>query len=175
METSQKKFVHDLVAEILALEKNKVINANQNAPKPTKNYCTLRYYSHSQETPGEERISSPGVINVLTSNTVMLEIQMYANAGVDACKALNNLVNRLDAPTVTDQCRQNNIAFFDSSEVQDLTALLDGTIWETRAAVDLTIRYSTEFADDVGYIETVQIIGKTGLLPDETITIEGNE
>jgi hypothetical protein len=176
METSQKLFMHDLIAEILSLEKNKVITANQTAPKPTKTYCTLRYYSHGPEIMGEQRsTSTAGIVNVFTSNTCMLEIQMYANTGTDACSELNKVVNAFDRESVQQRCKANYIAIADSNTVQDITALLDNATWEIRASVEIEIRYNTELTDDVGYVDTVTMQSTVNNLPTQTITVTGGE
>lgn len=176
METNQKKFIHDLIAEILVLDKNKVITANQNAPKPVKTYCTLRYYSHSPEIMGEQRnTSTAGEVNLFTSNTCMLEVQMYANSGTDACFELNKLVNNFDKETVQQRCKANYIAIVQANPVQDISALLDGTTWETRSSVEIEIRYNTEINDTVGYINTTNIQATVDDLPTETITVTGGD
>lgn len=174
MEINQKKFIHDLIAEILGLDKNKVITANQNAPKPTKTYCTLRYYSHNPETMGEQRnTSTAGEVNLFTSNTCMLEVQMYANSGTDACFELNKLVNNFDKDSVQTRCKANYIAIVQANPVQDISALLDGTTWETRSSVEIEIRYNTEISDTVDYVTTVTISTTVGTTPTQTITIGG--
>ena len=158
MLTSQKKVFHDLVADILGLAKTSVIYAQQNAPKPNKTYCTLRYYSYNQEVPSEQRHNT-GVQTTHSYNTCICEVQMFATTGIDACAELNKLVNALDRRPIIDICKQANICVYDNERINNITALLDGQVWETRATVDLMIRFNSNVNDDVGYIDTVKIKG----------------
>lgn len=161
MKNQQKKFIHDLVAELLELPKNQVIWSNQNGIKPKKNFAKLRIYSHVPEAMAEQRKTGiPGEINIFTSWRCKLEVQYYCMTGNDAQGALINLVQDLERPSIVDQCFANRVAFFDTNPVQDLTALLDGTLWEARAAVDLSIRYNVVRRDAPGHIETIHIGGQ---------------
>lgn len=156
MNPEQKKFVHDLIAELLGLEKNRVIWEHPNAPRPEKNFATLRIQSRQPEAMGEERwLEEPGAIDVFTPNSCLLEIQLYVKDGIDAMSRLESMVHDLDLPTITDRCFANSIAFFDAGPVQDLTALLDGTHWETRALTELSVRYNLVRRDRPGYIDTI--------------------
>ena len=176
MLTSQKKVFHDLVADILGLEKTSVIYAQQNAPKPNKTYCTLRYYSYNQEVPSEQRHNT-GVQTTHSYNTCVCEVQMFATTGIDACAELNKLVNAFDRQPIIDICKQTNICVYDNERINNITALLDGQIWETRATVDLMIRFNGAVSDNVGYVDTVTMTGTTtGSIttpPTININIEG--
>ena len=176
MLTSQKKVFHDLVADILGLAKTSVIYAQQNAPKPNKTYCTLRYYSYNQEVPSEQRHNT-GVQTTHSYNTCVCEVQMIATTGTDACAELNKLVNAFDRQPIIDICKQANICVYDNERINNITALLDGQIWETRATVDLMIRFNGAVSDNVSYVDTVTMTGTTtGSIttpPTININIEG--
>lgn len=172
MNSTQKIAFHDIVASILGLSKPSVITANQNAPRPIKTYCTLRYYSHSQEVPSEQRkTATAGQEVVISPTNVRCEVQMFATTGTDACYELNKLVNAFDRQTIIDMCKSNNFCIIDAEPVQDISALLDGTTWETRASVDINIRFNSEYVDNVGYVETVEITGNTSNSAVTTPTI----
>ena len=176
MLTSQKKVFHDLVADILGLAKTSVIYAQQNAPKPNKTYCTLRYYSYNQEVPSEQRHNT-GVQTTHSYNTCVCEVQMFATTGIDACAELNKLVNAFDRQPIIDICKQANICVYDNERINNITALLDGQVWETRATVDLMIRFNGAVSDNVSYVDTVTMTGTTtGSIttpPTININIEG--
>lgn len=163
MKSEQKKFIHDLVAELLRLEKNKVIWKHPNAPRPEKDFAVLRIHNRKPEAMGEERhTEKPGELDVFTPNSCFLEVQLYAKDGIDAESQLENMARDLELPTVVDRCSANGIAFFDSGPVQDLTALLDGTTWETRAFLELSVRYNIVRHDRPGYIETIHFQSDSG-------------
>ena len=85
---------------------------------------------------------------------------MFATTGIDACAELNKLVNAFDRQPIIDICKQANICVYDNERINNITALLDGQTWETRATVDLMIRFNSNVNDDVGYIDTVNLKGK---------------
>ena len=174
MLTSQKKVFHDLITDILGLAKTSVIYAQQNAPKPNKTYCTLRYYSYNQEVPSEQRHNT-GVQTTYSYNTCICEVQMFATTGIDACAELNKLVNAFDRQPIIDICKQANICVYDNERINNITALLDGQIWETRATVDLMIRFNGAVSDNVSYVDTVTMTGTTtgSNSTPPTIKIEG--
>ena len=178
MKTDQKIAFRQLVASALGLDLSKVFNAQQNMPKQQKTYCTLRYYSYGQETPYEHILTTtPGEQLTISRQTLVCEIQMFATAGTDACAALQNLVNAFDRQPIIDKLKANDIAIVSAESVQDISALLDNTVWETRASVDITIRFTNTVSDDVGYIDTVKIDGKTSgtvkTTPDMNINVGG--
>ena len=176
MNSTQKQAFHDIVASVLGLSKSSVITANQNAPRPTKTYCTLRYYSHSQEVPSEQRkTATAGEELVISPTNLRCEVQMFATTGTDACYELNKLVNAFDRQTIIDICNTNNFCIIDAEPVQDISALLDNTTWETRASVDINIRFNTEYTDNVGYVATVEIAGNTYNSATTTPTISITE
>ncbi|WP_196595243.1 LIC_12616 family protein [Pectinatus frisingensis] len=162
METNQKIAFRQLVASVLGLDISKVFNAQQNMPKQSKTYCTLRYYSYAQETPYEHVLTTtPGEQLTISRNTLICEIQMFAASGTDACAQLQKLINAFDRQTINDQMDAAGIAIVSAEQVQDISALLDDTVWETRASVDITIRFTNTVSDDVGYVDKVEITGKT--------------
>lgn len=162
METAQKKIFHNIVADILGLEKSNVINSYLNKPRPQKTYCTLRYYGYELEVPNEIRkTKSPGVLQVVSPGLLTCEIQYFAGKEVDACNELAKLINAFDKPSIVAQLDTAKIVIVDSTAVQDISALLENTNFETRASVDITIRFTKYLNDDVGYITKVDIDGST--------------
>lgn len=161
MEQEQKQIFHDVVAEVLNLPKNYVINAYQNKPRPQKNYCTLRYYSHRQEVPSEIRTKEdPGILKVISLGLLTCEVQYFANDNTDACNELIKLVNAFDKPSIIAKLDEAKIVIVDCQTVQDISALESHTDINSRASLDIDIRLTSYADDDVGYISQVNINGK---------------
>ena len=170
MQAAQKKFLHDLAAELLGIAGNKVVWVNQNMPRIQKPYATLHLYSQQAEVQEDLRkTGKPGIVNVLVPTTAKLEVQLFGMNGENTAGELETLIRKLELPSVVDQCFAARVAFYDAGPVQDITALLDGQTFEPRASVDLSIRYNSMITDDVGYIEEVDIkeVDISGIVGDD--------
>ena len=75
---------------------------------------------------------------------------------------LNNLLNCLDKHTVMSQLDNAGIVIVQHEAVQDISELVDKTAFQTRASVDIIIRFTPTYLDDVGYIANVKVSGNTG-------------
>ena len=178
MTTEQKILFRQIVAELLGLDVSKVSLAQTNMPKQTKNFAKLRYYGHNQEVPSEGvGTDIAGEEMVISRNQLTCEVQFYATSGYDACQALQQLVDGFDRRLIIDRMDAGGLVMIEANPVQDISELLDDTTWETRASVDIMIRYTSTVTDDIGYIDTVEITGNTkdslSELPDINIR-EGN-
>ena len=158
-----EKFIHDLVAELLSLPLNRVINSYSNGARPSDTHATIRYYGHKQETPTERRMYKADDVNSKLYNfwTCVLEIQLYSGKGKEkAFEQLRQLVNKLDTNSVLERCTREGVAFFSYAQIQDLTAMLDKSTWESRASIDINIRYKEVIVDTLPIIEQVEITGE---------------
>ncbi|WP_303997710.1 hypothetical protein [Megamonas hypermegale] len=165
MTQEQKKVIHDIVAEILGLPKNRVIYAYQNAPQITDTFALMRFYAYREEVPTEiVPTGEPGVEKLIAHNNLTLEIQVFTKIGtdLDACVILNNLLNCLDKHTVMSRLDNAGIVIVQHEAVQDISELIDETAFQTRANVDITIRFTPTYLDNVGYIANVKLSGDTG-------------
>lgn len=165
MTQEQKKILHDVIAEILGLPKNRVIYAYQNAPQITDTFAVMRFYAYREEVPTEIIPSGePGIENLIAHNNLTLEIQVFTKIGtdLDACVILNNLLNCLDKHTVMSRLDNAGIVIVQHEAVQDISELVDETAFQTRASVDITIRFTSTYLDNVGYIANVKLSGDTG-------------
>ena len=91
MNDEQNLLFHDLVAELLDLQKNKVIYAYQNAPKPKDTFAYIRYASIKDEVQSSfERTNKPGVNNIIGHKLLTCEIQVFADNNRNACTMLYN-------------------------------------------------------------------------------------
>ncbi len=163
MDKTMRKFLHDVVAEILDLEGNRVIWRNQDAPKMPNPIVALFVYSlDGQAMPDYRPSKEEGKALVYVPTDAVLEVQMFDKRGEFPVDKLENLVRTLETPDYVDLCSQNGVAFFDSEPIQDVTALLSNEQqFEPRAAVDLHFRYTEITTAHVGEIRTVNVNGKT--------------
>lgn len=115
----------------------------------------------------------PGVNNIIGHKLLTCEIQVFADNNRNACTMLYKLIDKLNKQSVINRLFKANIAIVDYNSVQDVSALLNNTHFTTRASVDIIIRFTPTYLDDVGYIANVKITGNTGKeLPIEIITEE---
>lgn len=161
MTSTQRKFIHDLMAELLGLGKNKVVWANQNMPKPGKPFATLRLYSSKGQAHEEIRKTDKSdVYRVLTPTDAYLEVQLYDDA-TSPYEQVEAMVQSLWRPTIADRCAAMRIAFFDAGDILQMDAPLDNTRYEHRAVVDLNVRYHRMVKDVIDPITEVVIDGRT--------------
>ena len=125
----------------------------------------MRFYAYREEVPTEFIPSGePGIEKLIAHNSLTLEIQVFTKIGtdLDACVILNNLLNCLDKHTVMSRLDNAGIVIVQHEAVQDISELVDKTAFQTRASVDIIIRFTPTYLDDVGYIASVKVNGDTG-------------
>ena len=180
MNSTAKKFVHDLIAEGLNLPKSKVIWYMPNAPRPQKPYATLETFAEVREAQENIRkTDGTGIYNVVVPVTQTLRVQLYGTQGTDVCEELNHLARVMETPTYADKCFENTVAFYNASSVQDLTEVMEQSV-DVRASIDFFVRTNSIIADDLGVIEQVEVdenieFGETDILHrQDTIKDETN-
>lgn len=154
-----KKQIHDLIAKLLCLPNNKCIWARQNAPTPKESHATLRILSSKKESYPDIKVDSKekGVYHNRIPKAYVIEIQYFGAKSDNAFEILNDMVDKLDASTIIQECRAYGFAFFDAENVIDTTALIDDTKWQSRAAVDLHVRVTSDVVENTGYVDGVNI------------------
>lgn len=180
MNSTAKKFVHDLIAEGLDLPKSRVIWYFPNAPRPAKPYATLEIFAEVGESQ-EDVVKTPatGVYRFIVPVSATLRVQLYGTQGMDVCEALNVLARRLETDTYSDKCFANHVAFYDAEAVQDLTEVFEQSA-EARASVDFFVRTNSEILNDLSVIEQVEVeenikIDESDILTRQyTIAVESN-
>lgn len=179
MKDRQKKFLHDIIAEILELPLNKVIWAYQNAmPRQKTPYVLIRLYGMEQEAQPEIRDTEVDDVKlIVTPQRINLEVQYFAGTTVkiDPSHELQKLVRGLENPEIVDKCFAEKIAVFDNSNVLDITDMFEGQVYEYRAVVELFVRFNSEYEVNTGAIEQVNInqtLSSDG--DDSTSTIDGS-
>lgn len=158
MRMETRRFLHDLVADVFGLPKNKVIWSRQNGEKQAVPLVTLRAYSHQAEAREEIRLTDdPGILDLRTPTAFVLEIRYFGKSGSYPVDIVDNFVRCPEKPTVVDRCFVNGVALLYADPVQDITSLLgNGQQYEPAAAVDLHCRFTASVIDDPGYIDTVE-------------------
>ena len=180
MNSTAKKFVHDLIAEGLNLPKSKVIWYYPNAPRPAKPYATLECFAEVGEAQ-EDIVKTPttGIYNFVVPVSATLRVQLYGNQGDDVCEQLNVLARRLETDTFSDKCFANKVAFYNAESVQDLTEVMEQSV-DVRASIDFFLRTNSEILDDLSVIEQVEVeenikIDESDILTRQyTIAVESN-
>ena len=168
MITNEKKFVHDLIAELLGLSKTQVIWYYPNAPMPPRPFATLQVFAEVGEAQEDiTKTATVGKYNVVVPATQILQVQYYGNIGTDVCQELNVLARKLEMPTYADKCFANKVAFFDAESVVDLTEVVDDASAMPRASIDFHVRTNSEIVDDLSVIEQVEV--------DENIYIDDSD
>lgn len=180
MNSTVRKFVHDLIAEGLDLPKSKVIWYYPNAPRPQKPYATLEVFAEVGESQEDiVKTTTTGIYNFVVPVTATLRVQLYGTQGTDVCEALNVLARRMETDTYSDKCFANHVAFYDAEAVQDLTEVLEQSV-DVRASIDFHIRTNSEILDDLSVIEQVEVeenikIDDSDILTRQyTIAVESN-
>ena len=180
MNSTAKKFVHDLIAEGLNLPKSKVIWYMPNAPRPAKPYATLEIFAEVGESQEDIlKTQTTGIYKFVVPVTATVRVQLYGNHGDDVCEQLNVLARRLETDTFADKCFANNVAFYNATSVQDLTEVMEQSV-DVRASIDFFVRTNREILDDLSVIEQVEVdenikIDETDILHRQyTIAVQTN-
>jgi len=156
--------VNTLQTKLYTLIKNRLgtdvlIFADQNAPRPVLPYWTMRLQSvrklgldhHSQG------VTAGGDETVYGVREATVNVQYIGTGAVLKCMTLRDDLART---TAQDQWLANDISCFNTGEVQNIPELLDSSQLESRASLDLFIRFGATLTDNVGAIETVTANGE---------------
>ena len=167
MNSTVKKFLHDLIAEGLGLPKTRVIWEFPNAPRPQKPYATLQVFAEIREAQENIRkTGTTGIYNVVVPVTQTLRVQYFGLQNEDVTEMLNHLARLMETPTCADKCFANSVAIYNASSVQDLTEIMEQSV-DVRASIDFFVRTTSEILDDLSVIEKVKV--------DENIEIDDTD
>lgn len=161
MRQAARKFLHDVIAELLGIPGKKVIWANQDGVRQAVPLVTLMSYAERGEAMAEQRFTTtPGEIDLRTPTAFVLEVQLFDKKGTFPVDTMSELIRHLERPTIVDRFMSAGVAYLYADPVQDVTALLgNDQQYEPRAAVDLHLRYTSQVIDNPGWIEEVDIDG----------------
>ena len=131
-----------------------LIWANQNGTRPKGTHATLYQMSVDEDTRPEDIITTKGQDDEIHINYVnSLEVPVYDKEYNNAIKRLRNMVNHLNTPPVLTNMATSGFVLIDNSPMIDLTAIVDGSSFESRASVTLRFRtkdvtpYKQEFVE----------------------------
>jgi len=131
-----------------------IIWANQNGTRPKDTHATLYNISIDEDTRPDDIITVKGQDDEIHINYVnSFDVQVYDKEFNNAIQRLRNMVNHLNTPPVLANMATNGFVFIDNSSIVDLTAILDGSSFESRASVNLRFRtkdvtpYKQEFVE----------------------------
>ncbi|MFT9498024.1 phage neck terminator protein [Anaerosolibacter sp.] len=147
-----KNFIRDLVDKILGVT---TIFENENGPRPKLPYATVQVTSTSKNGYDDKEIIA-GDIKHSGERYLSIDIQYY---GIDAMGRLSTLRNQFNTETITNECFTSGISIYDTSEVNDITQLLENQKYEERAQIDLFVSYPESFIESPGYFENVEATG----------------
>lgn len=113
--------------------------------------------------------NASGVETVKGDREFTLSMQRHQAYGVDSVtELLQSVSDKLRLTTVIDKFMAKKIAVYDVGAVTDISALLDKTIIEKRAALDIFMRVKLTQTDNVGLIEQVSVSSEHTADPDDT-------
>jgi hypothetical protein len=151
---SRRDTIYGIIAPLVAPEP--VIWADQNAPRPSGAYWTLRL--NARRSLGTDEYSQ-GVNDdgELTIDGVREETLTVQRIGPSAQDYVCDFRDDMSRVTVLDQWRAADMVVYDLGAVGFIPFRMDNDHIEPRAAVDLFIRYGVRTLDEVGTIQDVQI------------------
>jgi len=156
-----RKYVRDLVAAYYG--DSHVFYAEQKMTKLPAPYITVKFSSLRRQ---RSRInlydSADGSIKSYWSRSITAEINLYtkgSNSAPDgydevydntAISDMEDFVNYLYSDAVTDDMVKHNVAIADCGEVNDLTSLLNESMYRYRAMLRLTVDFTDCTYGDYG-------------------------
>lgn len=148
--------IHNWIVSGSVLTAGKVIKVDQNAPRPTKPYCSYRTILSLNEIGSESRtaVDSGGNSEFISDMEFTLSIQVYGDDSLDTISALRDSIND---PAIYINLTDGGIVFVEQLLFLDTTSLLE-TLWEERAQLDLLMRTASVSSNiQLGAIEKVDI------------------
>ncbi len=142
--------IRALVAKATPLQ---VIFANQNGPRPSLPYITLRVDAAPRAPLLEADLTEDGRQTYAAHRDSTVELQCFGEGSTDA---LDDLSQRLKGPSMAAAAYAANLAVYATDAVQNVPVLRDGGRYEPRAVLDIGVRYTKQHDEDVGLITTVQ-------------------
>jgi len=151
----------DLYALMQPVIGGTVIFADQSAARPALPYTTLKVMSVRRvNTDHYSDTNDAGEQEVKGDREFTLSVQRFQAYGPDSVTDLLQIVSdKLRLTSVIDKFWAKRLVAFDTGAVTDISALLDKTQIEKRAALDIMIRYKSSLLDQVGYFDTVHVTG----------------
>ena len=154
-------FKENLYAAMKPLFPDTLIWADMSSPAPARPYSVLRIQSvKSVNHDHHSDVDNSGIQTVTGDREFTLNIQRFQaySSSSDVTDHLQTVVDKLRLRSHIDRLLSKGLAAFQTHAVQNISGLLDTTQIENRAMVDVMMRYRSTQLDDVGLIETVNML-----------------
>jgi len=138
----------------------KVIAAYEDGNPPKRPYLTIRISeseNHQQVEDGE--ITEDGFQDFVSPGLDVVELESYGPA---AKATLDGIIARLRLPTFQDRLRLLNVVFVGPLLVTSVPVVISNSQTDNRAIAELRFAFMQHLTDEVGLIETVEILGRLG-------------
>lgn len=150
--------VRNEIAKGLNIPVRFLIWANQNGTRPKGTHATMFPLSVEEDTTAEDIITTKGENDEIHINYVnSFDVQVYETEFNKAIPRLRKMINYLNTPPVIQNMAMNGYVFINSDSIIDLSALLDGSSFESRASVTLRFRVTDVTPYEQEYIERAEI------------------
>ena len=133
-----------------------LIFADQNAPRPTLPYWTMRLAS-IRKIGGEYYSQGVNVSYQQTVQGVREATLQLQRVGADSDIKMVDLRDNLAKTTANETWQVQKIAIANMGEIAAIPYLLDDDAFEPRAALDIIIRFGASLLDTTGGIDQVSI------------------
>lgn len=144
-----------ILKPVLGVDKFVPAKRPKGAPEPELPYCTYEFLTSGHLGRSQKgSLDSNGNQQVYEHSEVIFRITAI---GVNAYQILTDLSLALNKTTITDQLNQANLPYSTKSTIRRLPQIISSS-WEDRASINITFFTVSETTDNVGLIETVQII-----------------
>lgn len=146
--------IHDDYAAIINTATDvPVILADQNGPRPAKEYITIKLMPGRASKPHRGSVDDEGMQAVAAHRSVSVQLQVYGPRGWDIAEHLSLRLFSEEIVTLLDEL---NITFEGDPRIQDIPELIDNHTYEPRVIVEFESVYTRSILDDVGFIHTVE-------------------
>lgn len=146
--------IYDVVAPVIT---GTVIWADLNKPRPPLPYTVLKINSlRLIKMDHYDNPDNAGIQKVTGDREFTLSVQHFGT--YNNVEFLTDFANKLRLTSVIDKFMGKKLVAFDTSDVLDISQLIDENAIERRSSVDVFMRMKSRLIDDVGVIDQVDIL-----------------
>ena len=149
----------DLYALLYPLVGGTLIFSDQSKTLPALPFTAMKISSRRKVNMDHHSApNSSGVETVKGDREFTLSMQRHQAYGADSVtELLQSVADKLQLTTTVDKFMAKKIAVYDIGAVTDISALLDKTVIEKRALLEVFMRVKLTQTDNVGLIEQVSV------------------
>jgi hypothetical protein len=146
--------IEDVILQALApvFAPHPLIIANENGPRPTVMYATIRVETMNRLPTHVGMQDEEGARNVSAHRVGQIELQMFGALSYDT---LDLGLQRLSHDANIEAFEAAGIVFGDSHDIENIPVLRTQTQFEPRAVVTLPFSYTRATEETLSWIETV--------------------